>query len=110
VVVNPEKPKAEQKKKPEQPAAKKENKLHPKEKSAAELLDERVYAQMKTLTQNGITEFTSTLLRDKLQLDKEIGRGQVRSAMKRLAKDGKVTISLKQNTGKRKQYVYRLKE
>lgn len=104
MVDNNEKPAAEkQGKKPEQPAAK-------KEKSAAELLDERVLAQMKTLRVNGIKEVTSTVLRDKLALDKESGRGQIRRVMKRLAKDGKVIISLKSNTGKRKQYMYSLKE
>jgi hypothetical protein len=84
----------------------------PTEKPAAglekELLDERLLAAMKTLRENGITEFTSTLLRDKLALDKESGRGKIRRVMKRLAKDGKVVISQKSNTGKRKQYVYKL--
>jgi hypothetical protein len=72
------------------------------------LLDQRVYAQMKLLAANGVKEFTSTLLRDKLSLDSESGRDQVRRAMKRLEKDGKITISEKAN-GKRKQYVYALK-
>lgn len=108
-----EKPKAEQskekkekqdeKQKPEQSAVK-------SKKSDAKLLEEQVYAVMKTLQKNGITEFTSTLLRDKLQLDKESGRGKIRTVMKRLAKQGKVTMGLKKNTGKRKQYVYKLKE
>ena len=65
--------------------------------------------EMKRLAANGIEEFTSTLLRDKLALDKEAGRDVVRRLMKKLETDGKVTIGLKQQ-GKRKQYVYRLKE
>lgn len=102
VVDNNEKPAVEKQGEADQPAAK-------KEKSAAELLDERVLAQMKTLHKNGIKECTSTLLRDKLSLDKESGRGKIRRAMKRLAKDGKVVISEK-TAGKRKQYVFKLKE
>jgi hypothetical protein len=70
-------------------------------------LEDKVLAVMKTLTANGITEFTSTLLRDKLQLDKESGRDQIRRAMRKLAKDGKVVITEKQH-GERKQYVYKL--
>jgi hypothetical protein len=75
-----------------------------------ETLEDKVLKVMKTLKQNGITEFTSTQLRDKLSLDKATGRGKIRRAMKRLEKDGKVLISQKSNTGKRKQYVYKLKK
>lgn len=81
----------------------------PKTAEPEKLLEERVFAQMKTLTQNGIKEFTSTLLRDKLALDKESGRDQIRRLMKRLKEEGKVTISEK-TVGKKKQYVYSLKE
>jgi hypothetical protein len=58
-------------------------------------------------TQNGVS-ITSTLLRDKLALDKESGRDQIRRIAKRLKEEGKVTISEK-TVGKRKQYVYKLK-
>jgi len=75
----------------------------------AKLSVENVLAEMKRLAANDIREFTSTLLRDKLGLDKESGRDQIRRAMKKLQADGKVTIGLKEQ-GKRKQYVYGLKE
>lgn len=71
--------------------------------------EEDVLAEMKRLAANGIAEFTSTLLRDKLGLDKESGRDQIRRVMKKLEADGKVFITEKQK-GKRKQYVYKLKE
>ena len=61
------------------------------------------------LKKNGITEFTSTLLRDKLGLDKEVGRDQVRRIMRKLEKDGKVDIGQKE-AGRSKQYIYKLKE
>jgi hypothetical protein len=82
----------------------------PKKPTPGELLAEQTYAEMKRLAANGIAEFTSTLLRDKLGLDKESGRGQIRRAMKRLEKAGKVAI--KQGTvkgGARKRYVYKLR-
>jgi len=69
--------------------------------------EEQVLAEMKRLAGNGVVEFTSTLLRDKLELDKESGRDQVRRAMKKLEKDGKVVISRK--AGKKGRYIYRLK-
>ncbi len=72
-------------------------------------MEEKVYATMKTLRENGTVEFTSTLLRDKLGLDKESGRDQVRRAMRALEKEGKVTITAK-TLGQKKQYVYSLKE
>ena len=84
--------------KPAKPAAKK----------PAELLSERVLSEMRRLKENGITEFTSTMLRDKLNLDKESGRDQIRRAMRTLEKDGKVKIAVSEK--KRKQYVYRLVE
>lgn len=67
-----------------------------------------VLKEMKRLAENGITEFTSSLLRDKLQLDKESGRDQIRRVMRKLEKAGKVVIGLKQQ-GK-KQYIFKLKE
>ena len=70
---------------------------------------EDVYAEMKRLAANGVVECTSTLLRDKLNLDKEGGRDIVRRLMKKLETDGKVIIGQKTG-GKRKRYVYRLKE
>ena len=77
-----------------------------KEKKPSE---EQVLAEMQRLAANGITEFSSTLLRDKLGLDKETGRDQVRRAMRKLEKAGKVEIG-KKEVGKRRQYVYKLKE
>jgi hypothetical protein len=65
---------------------------------------------MQTLTQNGIIEVTSTVLRDKLGLDKEAGRDNVRRVMKKLETEGKIIIEKKAFNGKRKRYVYRLKE
>ena len=61
---------------------------------------------MKTLRGNDVP-ITSTLLRNKLALDKESGRDQIRKMAKRLEKDGKVVIDTK-TAGKRKQYVYSL--
>lgn len=74
----------------------------------AELLAERVLSEMRRLKENGIAECTSTLLRDKLALDKESGRGTIRRIMAKLEKDGKVQIAVRE--GKRRQYVYRLME
>ena len=86
----------------------KEKTEKPKTAEPEKLLEERVYAQMKLLAANGIKECTSTLLRDKLALDKESGRDQIRRIAKRLQTEGKVTISEKK-VGERKQYVYALK-
>ena len=82
---------------------KKEAKNVGKKKTPSE---EQVLAEMKRLAANGIVECTSTLLRDKLALDKESGRDQIRRAMKALEKDGKVESSRK--TEGRKQFVYKL--
>jgi len=78
-------------------------------KTAPKDLDVQVIATMKTLTQNGVKEFTSTLLRDKLALDREDGRDQIRKVMRKLEAEGKVAITEKPH-GKAKQYVYSLKE
>jgi len=51
-------------------------------------------------------EVTSTSLRDYFALDKEHGRGIIRHAMDKLAKEGKIKITEKAVGGKRKQYVY----
>ena len=56
---------------------------------------------------SGIMEVTSSLLRDKLGLDKEAGRDQVRRIMRKLEKARKVIIGQKE-VGRRKQYVYKL--
>ena len=80
----------------------------PAAKKPSEVLAERVYTEMKRLQANGITECTSTLLKDNLKLDKEAGRGQVRNAVKKLEENGKVVIAVKE--GKRKQYTYKLVE
>lgn len=66
-------------------------------------------AEMRRLNANGIVEVTSSLLRDKLGLDKESGRDQVRRLMRKLEKARKVIIGQKE-VGKRKQYIYRLNE
>jgi hypothetical protein len=83
--------------KTEKPKAEKTEKI-----AKISLGSEQVYAAME----KGV-EYTSTVLRDKLKLDKESGRGQIRKVMKQLEKEGKVTISEK-SLGKRKQYVYSL--
>lgn len=70
---------------------------------------EDVLALMRKLTENGIVECTSSLLRDKLNLDKESGRDQIRRLMRKLEKESKVIIGQKQQ-GKRKQYIFKLKE
>ena len=83
----------------------------PKKPTPGELLAEKAYALMQKLKKNGIEEFNSTLLRDKLKLDKESGRGQVRQAMKKLEKAGKVVVEQKavKEKGARKRYTYRLR-
>lgn len=68
-----------------------------------------IISLMKTLRENGITKVTSRLLKDKLGLDSEHGRGQIRRLMRKLEAEGKVIISEKM-VGKQKQYVYSLKE
>ena len=68
-----------------------------------------IISLMKTLRENGITKVTSRLLKDKLGLDAEHGRGQIRRLMRKLEAEGKVIISEK-TVGKQKQYVYSLKE
>ena len=80
----------------------------PTAKPEKKLSEEDVLAEMKRLAANGVVECTSTLLRDKLALDKESGRDIVRRLMKKLEADGKVEISVKKQ-GKRKQYLYTLK-
>jgi hypothetical protein len=90
-----------------QQAEKKETETNPTaEPSTAKHkpLEDKVLAVMKTLRENSVPT-TSTLLRDKLALDKESGRDQIRRLMKRLAKDGKVAITEKK-VGERKQCVY----
>jgi hypothetical protein len=92
-------------------AVKESKKELPSAKPKKKPTEEQVLAEMKRLAANGITEFTSTLLRDKLGLDKESGRGQIRQAMKKLEKAGKVIIEKKavKEKGARKRYVYKLK-
>jgi len=67
-------------------------------------LGAKVLAIMEALRKNGVTETTSTVLRDKLGTK---NRGVIRQVMRRLEKQGKVVIE-KKEFGKRKQYVYRL--
>lgn len=71
--------------------------------------EEEMLELMVKLKANGVAECTSTLLRDKMKLDKESGRDIVRRLMKKLEADGKVVIAVKEGV-KRKQYVYKLKE
>jgi hypothetical protein len=60
--------------------------------------------RMALFAANGIKECTSTLLRDKLGLDMESGRDQIRRLMKRFEKDGEVVITEKK-VNELKQYV-----
>lgn len=90
----------------EKPAVEKEKEKD--RKAEDRLLEERVLGQMKTLNETGVP-ITSTLLRDKLGLDKENGRDQIRKIAKRLEAEGKITTGEK-TVGKLKRYVYSLKE
>ena len=67
---------------------------------------------MQKLTANGIVEVSSRSISDKLGLEPDKGRQQVRVLMKKLEAKGKVAIERKavKETGARKQFVYRLKE
>jgi len=69
--------------------------------------EKQVLAEMKRLGANGIAEVHSRLISDKLGLDKESGRDQVRRIVRKLEKAGKVEIGQKE-VGKRRQYVYKL--
>ena len=71
--------------------------------------EEDVLALTQKLAENGISEVNSRLISDKLSLDPDRGRQQVRQVMKKLAKDGKVTVEKKTVNGKRKRYIYQLK-
>jgi len=64
----------------------------------------KVLGVMEALQKNGVTETTSTVLRDKLGTK---NRAVIRQVMRGLEKEGKVVISEKA-VGKRKQYSYRL--
>jgi hypothetical protein len=80
-------------------------------KKATSDIDAEIYVAMKTLTKNGIKEFSSTVLRDKLNVGKDEGfmnRGRVRKAMKRLEAQGKVVV-VEKVAGEGKRYVYTLK-
>lgn len=74
------------------------------EKPTTKELEECILATLKELSENGVP-VTSTVLRDKLSVK---SRGAVRRMMNKLAKDGKVTVAEKANSGKRRQYVYEL--
>jgi len=82
----------------------------PKEKKTTEKatttsgLEERILSMLKELAENGVP-VTSTVLKDKLGVK---SRGAVRRIMQKLAKDGKVKVTEKANSGKRKQFVYTL--
>jgi hypothetical protein len=77
-------------------------------KPSVEPFEDKALAVMKTLRENDVP-ITNTLLRDKLALDIESGRDHVRRLMRKLETEGKVKIEEK-TVGKRKQYIYRLKE
>lgn len=64
----------------------------------------KVLGVMEALQKNGVTETTSTVLRDKLGTK---NRAVIRQVMRGLEKEGKVVINEKA-VGKRKQYSYRL--
>jgi len=64
----------------------------------------KVLGVLEILQKNGVTETTSTVLRDKLGTK---NRGVIRRVMKGLALQGKVVVSEKK-LGKRKRYTYRL--
>ena len=81
----------------------------PPAKKPTEALAEQIVDVMRKLKENGVVEVTSTLLRDKLGLDKESGRDQVRRVMKKLEKDGKIVVEKKKVGEKKKRYVYKLK-
>ena len=72
--------------------------------------EKQVLAEMKRLAANGIVEVHSRLVSDKLGLDPDKGRQQVRVLMKKLEKTGRVVIEKKtvKEKGARKRYVYRL--
>jgi len=72
---------------------------------------EDVLAVMKKLSNNGIVEFNSRQLSDKLGYEPDRGRQKVRQIMKRLETEGKVEIKQKKakKPGARRQYVYSLK-
>jgi len=82
--------------------AKKEGKK--KEAQKNNELAVKILAVMETLRRNGVTETTSTVLRDKVGTK---NRAVIRRVMKGLKKAGKVVISEKTH-GKRKQYTYKL--
>lgn len=73
---------------------------------------EDVLAIMQKLAKNGIKEFTSRQISDKLEMEPDSGRQRVRSLMKQLEKAGKVVIEQKavKEKGAWKRYTYRLKE
>lgn len=64
----------------------------------------RILRTMKTLQKNGITEVTSTILKDRLNTK---NRGVIRRTMKILETEGKVIIGEKK-LGKRRRFSYKL--
>ena len=81
--------------------AKKDEKAKPTKNNE---LAAKVLEVMKTLQANGVTETTSTVLRDKVGTK---NRSAIRRVMKFLAEEGKVVIGEK-TAGKRRQYTYKL--
>ena len=79
----------------------------PAEKATAET----VLAVIEKLTKNGMSEFSSRQISDKLGLEPDAGRQRVRKIMKKLEKEGKVAVEQKasKDKGARKRYVYRLR-
>ena len=64
----------------------------------------KVLGVMEALQKNGVTETTSTVLRDKLGTK---NRGAIRAVMRRLSKEGKVVIE-EEKHGQRRQFKYKL--
>lgn len=81
-------------------------------KKPNEVLAEKALAIMQKLNKNGIVEFTSRLISDKLGLEPDDGRNKVRILMKKLEAKGKVVVQHKavNEKGARKKYFYRLKQ
>jgi hypothetical protein len=82
-------------------AKKEKSKIKPKKNNELAI---KVLGVMEALQKNGVTETTSTVLRDKLGTK---NRAVIRQVMRGLEKEGKIVISEKA-IGKRKQFIYKL--
>lgn len=110
--VSVEQPKAEKTEKTEKPKAsgleKEPEKPLRSEAKAEKIVKSPTEEQVLAAMEKDVG-YTSTVLKDKLGLDKEMGRDQIRRIMRKLEDGGKVTVTPKSNGGKRKQFVYKLK-